>query len=230
VTENDQPLPRPAPPPSWRDRIDLLGQRPDLTPARIAGGVALVLAVLVGGWLLLRPPASGSTESLLPMAGGSSDRAASASSATTSTTSAAVVAHAAGAVVHPGVYELRAGARVTDLIDAAGGPTAEADVDRLNLAALVTDGERVYVPRLGEAVPALDAGASGGDDAAAGPLDLNTATLDQLDELPGIGPATAKAIIDERETRGGIRSVDDLLDVRGIGPAKLDAIRDLVTV
>jgi len=222
VIENDQP------PPSWRDRIELLGQRPDLTPQRIAGGIALALAVLVGGWLLLKPPASASTESLLPLAGGASDR--SSSSVSTSTTSARVVAHAAGAVVHPGVYELRAGARVTDLIDAAGGPTTDADVDRLNLAAPVVDGERVYVPRIGEAMPAAAVGSGTATGEAAGPLDLNTATLEQLDELPGIGPATAKAIIDEREKRGGFKSVDDLLDVRGIGPAKLDAIRDLVRV
>jgi competence protein ComEA len=230
VIENDQPPPRPAPPQSWRDRIELLGQRPDLTPQRIAGGIALALAVLVGGWLLLKPPSSGSTESLLPLAGASTSDRSSSSPASTSTTSARVVAHAAGAVVHPGVYELRAGARVTDLIDAAGGPTSDADVDRLNLAALVTDGERVYVPRSGEAMPAVDSGGSGATGATAGPLDLNTATLEQLDELPGIGPATAKAILDEREKRGGFRAVDDLLDVRGIGPAKLDAIRDLVTV
>jgi competence protein ComEA len=228
VIENDDAPPRPAPPPSWRDRIELLGQRPELSPQRIAGAVALAIVVLVGGWLLLRPPSSASTESLLPLAGASSAQASS-PTASTSTTAAAVVAHAAGAVVHPGVYELRAGARVTDLIDAAGGPTEEADVDRLNLAALVTDGERVYVPRVGEAMPAADAG-GGAVAADAGPLDLNAATLEQLDELPGIGPATAKAIIDEREKRGGFRAVDDLLDVRGIGPAKLDAIRDLVRV
>jgi competence protein ComEA len=86
------------------------------------------------------------------------------------------------------------------------------------------------VPRVGEVVTATDASSSGAARAASGPLDLNTATLEQLDALPGVGPTTAHAIIDERERRGGFRSVDDLLDVRGIGPAKLDAIRDLVTV
>jgi competence protein ComEA len=230
VIENDEPPPRPAPPLAWRDRIELLGQRPDLTPQRVAGGIALALAVLVGAWLLLKPPASASTESLLPLASGASDRSSSSATVPTSTTSTRVVAHAAGAVVHPGVYELRAGARVTDLIDAAGGPTTDADVDRLNLAAPVADGERVYVPRIGEATPASASGAGGSSGEAAGPLDLNTATLEQLDELPGIGPATAKSIIDERDRRGGFKSVDDLLDVRGIGPAKLDAIRDLVRV
>jgi competence protein ComEA len=224
VTDPEPSPPRVAPLP-WRDRIEMLGQSPALTPARIAGGAALVIAALVAGWFLLRPPAGASTESLLPLAGSSAEAPA----ATTSTSAATLVAHAAGAVVRPGVYELPAGSRVTDLIDAAGGPTADADVDKLNLAAAVIDGERVYVPRVGEVVAAV--GASGDPGAMpAGPLDLNTATLQQLDELPGIGPATAQAIIDERSRRGGFRTVEDLLDVRGIGPAKLDAIRDLVTV
>ena len=149
--------------------------------------------------------------------------------AVTSTTEPTVfVVHAAGAVARPGVYRVEPGARVADVIDAAGGPAPEADLNRLNLAALVADGTQVYVPRVGEAVPV--SGSAGVSAAQAGPLDLNTATLDQLDELPGIGPATAKAIISERERRGRFRSVEELLDVRGIGPAKLDALRDLVTV
>jgi competence protein ComEA len=225
------PDPDPSPdapgPLPWRDRVELLARAPQLTPQRVAGGVALVLVALAGAWLLVRTPAGPAPESLLPIAGTPSDH----TSATTTTTEAStVVAHAAGAVVHPGVYELHAGSRVTDLIDAAGGPTPDADVDRLNLAAPIVDGERVYVPRVGEVVAATDAAVSGASGEASGPLDLNTATLEQLDALPGVGPTTAKAIIDERERRGGFRSVDDLLDVRGIGPAKLDAIRDLVTV
>ena len=214
------PPPRPLAP--WRERIELLVQTPPLTPARAAGGALAVLALLVAGWLLLRTPAGPPTEDLLPLA-----TATDASAPTTSTTSGVVVAHAAGAVVDPGVYELPAGARVSDLVDAAGGPLPDADLHQLNLAAPLAGGERVYVPRVGEVVAA--APSTGGDEPA-GPLDLNRATLEQLDELPGIGPATAQAIIDERDRRGGFRSVDDLLDVRGIGPAKLEGIRDLVTV
>jgi len=224
VTDPDPTSPSDTPA-AWRDRIELLAQSPPLTPRRVATGAAVVVAALVVAWFALRPPAGPSTESVLPLAGSAGDTA----SASTSTTTVTVVAHAAGAVVHPGVYELRSGARVADLLDAAGGPAPGADVDRLNLAALVTDGERVYVPRLGEAVVAADGDSSGGD-AASGPLDLNTATMEQLDALPGVGPATAKAILDERKRRGRFRSVDDLLDVRGIGPAKLDALRDLVKV
>jgi competence protein ComEA len=214
---------RPAAPLPWKDRIELLTQSPPLDPRRLAGAVALGIALLAGAWLLLRTPPAPAPQTLLPIAGASGDVAAS----TTTTRAVDVLAHAAGAVVHPGVYRVPSGARVTDLIDAAGGPSADADLDRLNLAAVVTDGERVYVPRRGEAVTDVAAGAA---DVPAGPVDLNTATLEQLDALPGIGPSTAKAIIDERQRRGGFRSVDDLLDVRGIGPAKLDAIRDLVTV
>lgn len=216
------------PPPSittsWRERVDLLTRAPQLTPARVAGGVLLALVVAIGAWFLLRTPPGPPPEDLLPVAGSSAEPAAS----STSTTDASiVVVHAAGAVLQPGVYELPPGSRVTDLIDAAGGPAPDADLDRLNLAALVIDGQRVYVPKVGEPTPPGDVA---GDAQPTGPIDLNTATLEQLESLPGVGPATAQAIIAERDRRGGFRSVDDLLDVRGIGPAKLDAIRDLVTV
>lgn len=209
----------PSGPLPWKDRIDLLTQSPALTPTRLVAGAAAAVVLALGAWLLLRTPTGPPPETFLPMA----DAAAS---STSSSTPATVLVHAAGAVAHPGVYELVAGARVADLIDAAGGPTPDADVDQLNLAAPVADGERVYVPRAGEIVP----GGPGNGDSPKGPLDLNTATLDQLDELPGIGPATAKAIIDERDRRGGFTSVEELLDVRGIGPAKLEQLRDLVTV
>lgn len=212
------PPSRPGPLP-WKDRIDLLTQTPVLSPARVAAGGAVVVTLAIVVWLLLRTPPGPPTETFLPMA----DEVASSSTATTAPTR--VLVHAAGAVRQPGVYELDGGARVTDLIDAAGGPTADADLDQLNLAAPVVDGERVYVPRVGEIVPG---GTTVG--APAGPLNLNTATLDQLDELPGVGPATAQAIIDERDRRGGFTAVDELLDVRGIGPAKLEQLRDLVTV
>lgn len=215
----DPPTPPRGPLP-WRDRLDLLTQSPSVTPARLAAGAALAVALAVGAWLLLRSPAGPPPETYLPMA----DEVAA--SSTTSSAPASLLVHAAGAVQRPGVYELPAGSRVTDLIDAAGGPTADADVDQLNLAAPVSDGERVYVPRVGEVVTVAAAGA----EAPTGPLNLNTATLEQLDELPGVGPATAQAIIDERDRRGGFTSVDDLLDVRGIGPAKLEGLRDLVTV
>jgi competence protein ComEA len=145
-----------------------------------------------------------------------------------------VTVHVAGAVRSPGVHELDDGARVDDAVRAAGGPMGDADLDGLNLAAPVVDGQRVYVPVAGEIDPAsvpsgVPAGAADGA-VPSGPVDLNTATAEQLESLPGVGPATAAAIVDDRERNGPFASVDDLDRVSGIGPAKLAALRELVTV
>jgi competence protein ComEA len=144
-----------------------------------------------------------------------------------------VVVQVVGAVVHPGVYRVPGDGRVLDAVTAAGGAAPGADIDRVNLAARVADGERIAVPRPGEDVPPAvspDGGGASASATPAEPLDLNTATADQLDALPGVGPATAKAIIDERRRRGRFRSVDDLLQVRGIGPSKLADLKGLVRV
>lgn len=142
-----------------------------------------------------------------------------------------VVVHVAGAVVAPGVYELADGARVDDAVRIAGGPESDAELDGLNLAAPVVDGQRVYVPVVGEIDPAsLPSLPTPGGAVPSGPLDLNTATVDELDALPGVGPATASAIVDDRERNGPFAAVEDLERVPGIGPAKLAALRDLVTV
>jgi competence protein ComEA len=131
------------------------------------------------------------------------------------------------------------GARVLDAVAAAGGLRLDADQARMNLAAKLTDGQRVVVPVIGEPLPAAapDAGSGGagpgGSAGAAGPaapLDLNLATEAELDTLPGVGPATAAAILAHRSAHGRFRSVDALGEVRGIGPAKLEALRPLVTV
>jgi competence protein ComEA len=218
------PAPTPIPP-SWRDRLDLIaGGAPPAPSQLVLVAIAVVVAALAA-WFLLRQPAGPPAEASMPRAGGA------ASVATTSTSEiTAVLAHAAGAVRNPGVYSLRPGARVQDLLQAAGGPVPGADLDRINLAAPVADGSQVYVPEEGEAVPSGSGGGAAGASAPAGPLDLNTATIEQLDALPGVGPATAQAIVAEREKRGRFAAVDDLLDVRGIGPAKLEGMRDLVTV
>jgi competence protein ComEA len=152
-----------------------------------------------------------------------------------------VVVDVVGAVRRSGIVRLGAGARVVDAIAAAGGAVAGADLTRLNLAAVVADGARVAVPRLGAPAPGIDPAAVVGSAQAAGdtapgtpsadaPVNLNTASAAQLDSLPGVGPATAAAIISDRAEHGPFRSVDDLGRVRGIGDAKLDQLRKLVTV
>ena len=134
-----------------------------------------------------------------------------------------VFVHVSGAVRSPGVYTLDATSRVVDAVDAAGGATAEAELHQLNLAALVVDGQQIRVPIEGEMI-VPQAQTSGG------PIDLNRADVVALQELPGVGPATAAAIVAHREDSGPFRSVDDLLDVPGIGPAKLAAIADAAVV
>lgn len=154
-----------------------------------------------------------------------------------------LVVHVAGAVASPGVVRVAAGGRVVDAVRAAGGLRSDADADRVNLAAPLTDGQRVVVPAVGQEIPAEvlpsglaapgaagPGGRTGSPDVPAGPIDLNAATAEQLDTLPGVGPSTAAAILAHRDESGPFRSVDDLLDVRGIGEAKLEALRDLVVV
>src|ERR671934_2477181 len=133
--------------------------------------------------------------------------------------------HVAGAVERPGVYRLREGERIQDAVRRAGGARRGADLNAINLAAKVADGQQVVVPRRGSAAVA-PAAASGG--ASQPPVSLNTATAEQLDTLDGVGPATAQKILDWRRQHGGFRSIDDLGEVPGIGPKKLAALRDKV--
>lgn len=148
----------------------------------------------------------------------------------------AVLVHVSGAVARPGVVEVDAGGRVFEAIEAAGGSTGEADLDRLNLAAPLVDGERIHVPATGEAEPPQllppDRPAPGGvlQEEAAPEVDLNRATAAELQGLPGIGPALAAAVVDLRDARGPYAGVDELLLVDGIGPSKLEAIRPFVWV
>jgi competence protein ComEA len=131
-----------------------------------------------------------------------------------------------GAVATPGVYRLPAGSIVQDAIQAAGGFLPHADVSRINLAALLSDGQEIRVPlRTPTAQPGVSSSAT---DSAHKKINLNTATLAELDSLPGIGPVLAQRIIDYREEHGPFQSVDELLNVKGIGPELLEKIRDLV--
>lgn len=185
-------------------------------------GVALLGAVIGAGWWLTRqaPPP---VEASLPLVQATVP-------APTTTEALPVVVHVAGAVVAPGVHRLPPGARVVDAVEAAGGLAADAEMAAVNLAALLDDGVQVYVPRTGEAAPVGAAPAGGVDAVGDGLVDLNTADITELETLPGVGPSTAAAIVDHRERHGPFASVDALLDVRGIGEAKLAAIRDLVRV
>lgn len=139
------------------------------------------------------------------------------------------VVHVAGLVAAPGVYELAPGSRVKDAIEAAGGALEGADLDSLNLAQRIADGEKVLVSKIG-VVPALADPASGSSPASSGQkVNLNTASQAELEALPGIGPVTAQRLLDFRKQKGRFSSVRDLLEVEGIGPKKYEAIKNLVT-
>ena len=142
--------------------------------------------------------------------------------------------HVAGAVRRPGVYRMRPGARIDDAVRQAGGTTSRADLGAVNLAAKVEDGRQVLVPERAPRGETLASGSSAPPSAAPSapglPLNLNTATLEQLDTLTGIGPATAQKILDFREEHGGFGSVDDLAQVPGIGEKRLASLKDQVRV
>jgi competence protein ComEA len=137
------------------------------------------------------------------------------------------VVHVAGAVRRPGVYRLPSGSRVTDAIDRAGGPAADAAPDGINLAARISDGQQVVMPARAKG-PVGVAGGTGSavDGAADGPISLGTATVEQLDTIEGIGPVTAQDIIAFRDERGGLSSIEELDEISGIGPATMEALRD----
>jgi competence protein ComEA len=197
--------------------------------------LALVVAVLGVRFMQRQQPASAA----LPGATSGARDAGTATTAVRVSRPAAQesVVHVAGAVRRPGVYRLPAGARVQEAVRRAGGARPGADVNAINLAAKVVDGQQVVVPkRAGTGGAAAPAGASpaGTTGAAAGaaqagpPISLNSATAEQLDTLDGVGPATAQKIIAWRTQHGGFRSIADLGQVPGIGPKKLAAIKDRV--
>ncbi len=141
---------------------------------------------------------------------------------------ARVVVDVVGAVRRPGLYRLEQGSRIADAVARAGGATGKADLALVNLAAPLADGEQVVVPKRGAPGAAGGGAGAGGTGAATGPVHLSTATLDQLDSLPGVGPVTAQKILDYRAKHGAFSSVDELDAVPGIGPSRMDQLRDLV--
>jgi|APGre2960657444_1045066.scaffolds.fasta_scaffold14272_4 competence protein ComEA len=144
-----------------------------------------------------------------------------------------IAVHVVGAVQQPGVYYLAAGSRGDDAVRLAGGATAQADMRRINLAAVLVDGQQLLIPRIGERIPNNSVPNTVPNAPRNGMptlIDINQATVADLDRLPGVGPSTAQAIVDHRTRNGPFASVDDLLAVRGIGPAKLAELRALVRV
>jgi competence protein ComEA len=147
-----------------------------------------------------------------------------------------IAVHVAGNVLKPGVYDLPGDARVVDAIRLAGGATAIADLNAINLANPLNDGQQVYVPAVGEKVPPSSNGLSAGGDGTGSatnsveyPININSADAALLDELPGVGPATAQAIVTYRDQNGPFANVNGLEDVPGIGPAKVAALLGLAT-
>jgi competence protein ComEA len=141
---------------------------------------------------------------------------------------AAALVHVVGAVRRAGVYRVPAGRRVEDAIRLAGGATSHADLQAINLAAKVADGQQIVVPRHGATPAAATASTPGG--ASSAPINLNTATAEQLDTLDGVGPTTAQKILAFRQQHGGFSSINDLTQIPGIGPKKLAALKPQVTV
>lgn len=226
---------------SLRARLaDSLGERAiRLVPSRRAvAGVALVAMVVGGftGWRLLvgRPrstpvSASGPTGAIgTPLAGGTGTKVSMGTTPSRTTSAGQVVVDVVGKVRHPGLIRLPTGARVDDAIRAAGGALPGTDLSGVNLARVLVDGEQIAVGTSGVAPPS---GPTGGSGASAGALiNLNSATAEQLDALPGVGPVLAQRIVDWRTQHGRFDSIDQLRDVPGIGDAKFAEIRALVTI
>ena len=217
--------------------------------SRLIGSVLSVAFVGVAGWWLVQvppPPPEASLSFASTTVAANTTIGVSASSI--NTTPQIITVHVAGAVKNPGVYRLKYGSRINDGLVAAGGATSAANLDVINLATVLNEGEQIYVPKRGEKPHvitnrpqaggvggAAGAGGAGGVGGAAGAggatngaasqlININLASVVELEQLPGVGPATAKAIVAYREKFGAFLKVEDLLKVRGIGPAKLSEI------
>jgi len=185
--------------------------------------LALIAAVLVWRHLSSGAPASGAALQVAPLR----PRAPAAAAGAAGGSVAQIVVDVVGAVRRPGLYRLRRGARVADAVERAGGLTRHAQREAVNLAAPLADGEQVVVAVQGQSVSAVGSGAGAAGGPAA-PVSLSTATAEQLDTLPGVGPVTAQKIVAYREEHGAFTSVAQLDAIPGIGPARLDELRGLV--
>jgi competence protein ComEA len=202
---------------SFRERLDTLSR------GEIAGLIVVLAAVLGGAglWYARSLPKPVTIAESGP-------GAAQAEAASPTATPALLIVDVAGAVRKPGVYEFAQGERVVDAIERAGGPMPKADLSLLNLAAMLVDGTQILVPKTGPPVAGAPGGAVPGS--SGGLVNINTASATELETLSGIGEVLAGTIVEYRDQNGPFVSVDDLLDVSGIGPATLEEIRDQVTV
>jgi len=191
---------------------------PELSRAQVVVYGAIAVALLLVGARAIRSEGGGTEPSFAASSGG---EAASSGGFTLSGQASDLVVDVTGAVERPGVYRLPAGSRVEDAIQRAGGPSGEAELEAVNRAARLADGQQVVVPERGPDGVALSAGS--GDEE--GPISLGTATVEQLDTIDGIGPVTAQDIVDFRDQHGGLGSVDQLDQVSGIGPATMESLR-----
>jgi competence protein ComEA len=203
---------------------------------RIVTACVCIPMVGFGAFFLLRTPAmpveaSMTYASSVPVTGTQTPESLSVSLSVPD-----IAVHVAGNVLKPGVYDLPGDARVVDAIRLAGGATAIADLNAINLANPLNDGQQVYVPAVGEKVPPSSNGLSAGGDGTGSatnsveyPININSADAALLDELPGVGPATAQAIVTYRDQNGPFANVNGLEDVPGIGPAKVAALLGLAT-
>jgi competence protein ComEA len=191
---------------------------PELSRAQVVVYGAIAVALLLVGARAIRSEGGGTEQSF---AADSGSGTSSSGGFTLSGQASDVVVDVTGAVERPGVYRLPAGSRVEDAVQRAGGPSAKAELEAVNRAARLADGQQVVVPERGPAGVALAAGAGEED----GPISLGTATVEQLDTIDGIGPVTAQDIVEFRDQHGGLASVDQLDQVSGIGPATMESLR-----
>jgi competence protein ComEA len=176
-------------------------------------GVLCALLLTAGGVVYLRRPMPQPIEIEMP-------------SPSPTESPAELAVYVTGAVANPGVYYLPEESRAQDALEAAGGPAANADLDRVNLAQRLHDGDQIYFPEIGEENPPIT-GVSGSNDDL---ININTASAAELETLPGIGPVLAGAIVDHREANGPFSTIEELTNVRGIGQAVFGQIEELVTV
>lgn len=190
---------------------------PELSRTQVVVYGAIAVALLLAGGRAIRAEGAGSPS----YTGGAAGETRTGGGFSLSGQASDVVVHVAGAVARPGVYRLPAGSRVDDAVKRAGGPSARAELEAVNLAARLADGQQVVVPERGPAGVAPVA-AVGEEE---GPISLGTATVEQLDTIEGIGPVTARDIVEFRDQHGGLASVDQLDQVSGIGPATMESLR-----